>query len=116
MDYLEYSLWRSWLVCGVAGQQVLMTGCKTEEAAAALLRPADGIQGIANKGNRGYISHISVQLARFLHRMRGVAFAWPFEALSRGHQAVWRDGDAIAHEPTAARALMSLEHGHGPAM
>ena len=68
MDYLEYSLWRSWLVCGVAGQQVLMTGCKTEEAAAALLRPADGIQGIANKGSRGSISHISVQLARFLHR------------------------------------------------
>ena len=44
------------------------------------------------------------------------SLAWPFEALSRGHQAVWRDGDAIAHEPTAARALMSPEHGHGPAM
>ena len=81
MDYLEYSLWRSWLVCGVAGQQVLMTGCKTEEAAAALLRPADGIQGIANNG-RDHIARLCA--ARFLQwDEMGVAL---LEALLRGHQ------------------------------
>ena len=62
------------------------------------------------------IAHLSAAGKIFCIRATGVALAWPFEALSRGHQAVWRDGDAIAHEPTAARALMSLEHGHGPAM
>ena len=64
------------------------------------------------------ISYILLQLTRFLHyRTRRV---WPLLGSLRpwrGHeQMVWRDGDAIAHEPTAARALMSPEHGHGPAM
>ena len=99
MDYLEYSLWRSWLVCGVAGQQVLMTGCKTEEAAAALLRPADGIQGIANNGC-DHIAHLCA--ARFLQGDEmGVALLVERWRLSceAANQAEWRDDDAIAHEP-----------------
>ena len=104
---------RSWLVRGVARQSVQTTGCKTEEAAAALASCWWHSRNHQERQQRVHIAHLGAAGEIFAS---GVALAWLFEAPSRGHQAVWRDGDAIAHEPTAARALMSPEHGHGPAM